>query len=51
MSILNNVIVSTEITHPSERNWELGDVITDFPNEKAHSFRGGMIVRSDTEYH
>lgn len=28
MSILNNVIVSTEITHPSERNWELGDVIT-----------------------
>ncbi|WP_019414264.1 LysR family transcriptional regulator [Paenisporosarcina sp. TG20] len=25
--------------------------ITDFPNEKAHSFRCGMIVRSNTEYH
>lgn len=25
--------------------------ITAFPNEKAHSFRCGMIVKSDTEYH
>lgn len=35
----------------SDETITIDNSITAFPNERAHSFRCGMIVRSDTEYH